>query len=130
MIYLCVLLFTVAAAILEPPMGQIEHIEEGNNITFRCVGEGYPSPLVEWRRVNGVLSGRASTNNMSLLTGIGNETRVTVDLIFTGLYRDDTAAYECSVSNLLNAVTRSVNLIVRCTYTLNCIIYQKLVCTH
>ena len=115
--FICMfLLFIVAAEILEPPMGQTWYIVEGNNITFRCVGEGFPPPLVVWRRVNGLLSDRTSTTNMTVSTGIGNETRVTVDLIFTGLHRDDTASYECSVSNLLNAVTRSVTLVVRCTY--------------
>ena len=46
----------------------------------------------------------------------GNVTRVTVELIITGSYRDDSGSYECSVSNLLNTVTSSVNLIVQCMY--------------
>ena len=44
----------------------------------------------------------------------GNVTRVTVDLIFTGAYREDTGVYECSAINLLNNATRSVSLIVQC----------------
>ena len=55
---------------------------------------------------------------MSMSTNKGNMTNVTVDLIFTGAYREDTGMYECSVSNLLNYVTRSTNLIIQCTYVL------------
>ena len=47
-------------------------------------------------------------------TNEGNVTRVTVELIITGSYRDDSASYKCSVSNLLNTVTNTVNLTVQC----------------
>ena len=87
---------------------------EENNITLRCVGAGYPPPLVQWSKVNGLLSDRTSTISMSMLTNEGNVTNVTVDLILTGTYRDDTGVYECSVSNLLNIVTRNISLIVQC----------------
>ena len=87
---------------------------EGSDIIFRCVGAGYPPPLVQWSKVNGSLSDRTSTTNMSMLTNEGNVTNVTVDLIFTGTYRDDTGVYECSVSNLLNDVARTTTLIIRC----------------
>ena len=87
---------------------------EENNITLRCVGAGYPPPLVQWSKVNGLLSDRTSTTSISMLTNEGNVTNVTVDLILPGIYRDDTGVYECSVSNLLNIVTRNINLIVQC----------------
>ena len=90
-------------------------IKEGNNVTFRCVGVGYPPPLVQWRKLNGSLSDRVSITNMSMSTNEGNVTNVTVDLIFTGAYREDTGVYECSVNNLLNHVTRNMSLIVQCT---------------
>ena len=51
---------------------------------------------------------------MSMSTTEGNVTRVTVDLIFTGAYREDTGVYECSVSNLLNHVARNMSLVVQC----------------
>ena len=109
-----VLLYVDAAEILEPLGGQIQLVVEGDNITFRCVGAGYPPPLVQWSKVNGSLSDRTSTTNMSMLTNEGNVTNVTVDLIFTGTYRDDTGVYECSVSNLLSIVTRNETLVVQC----------------
>ena len=106
---------TDAAEILEPFM-EIEDIEEGNNDTFRCVGVGSPPPLVQWKKLNGSLSDRVFITNMSMSTNERNVTNVTVDLIFTGAYREDTGVYECSVSNLLNSVTRNVSLTVQCTY--------------
>ena len=90
------------------------YIVEGDNVTLRCVGIGYPPPLVQWRKLNGSLSDRVSIANMSLLTNEGNLTNVTVDLIFTGTYREDTGVYECSVSNLLNIASRNHGLTVQC----------------
>ena len=87
---------------------------EGDNVTLRCVGVGYPPPLVDWRKLNGSLSDRVSIANMSMLTNEGNVTNITVDLIFTGTYREDTGVYECSVSNLLNTVMISIDLVVQC----------------
>ena len=51
---------------------------------------------------------------MSMSTNEGNVTRVTVDLTLSGAYREDTANYMCSASNLLNRVTRNVSIIVQC----------------
>ena len=107
---------TDAAEILEPPRGEMKKIMEGNNITFRCVGVGHPPPLVQWSKLNGSLSDRVSSTNMSMLTNEGNVTRVTVDLIFTGAYREDTGIYECTVSNLLNSATQNTTLIIQCKY--------------
>ena len=104
---------TDAAEILEPFVGT-GLIVEGNNITFRCVGAGYPPPLVQWSKVNGPLSDRTTTTNMSILTNEGNVTNVTVDLIITGAYREDTGVYECSANNILSTVARNISLVVQC----------------
>ena len=103
-----------AAEILEPSKERTDNITEGQNTSLKCIGVGYPPPLVQWRKLNGSLSDRISITNMSMSTSEGNVTNVTVDLIFTGAYREDTGVYECSVSNLLNYVTRSTNLIIQC----------------
>ena len=106
---------TGAAEILEPSQERTEYIKEGNNNTFRCVGAGYPPPLVQWRKFNGLLlSDRVSITNMSMSTNEGNITRVTVDLTISGAYRDDTGVYVCSVSNLLNSVEINVMLNIQC----------------
>ena len=104
-----------AAEILEP-LEEIESIREGENITLRCIGVGHPPPLVQWSKLNGLLSCRTSVTNMSMSTNRGNVTRVTVDLIFTGTYRGDTGVYECLVRNLLNDVTGNVSLTIQCMY--------------
>ena len=102
------------AEILEPLEERTEYIKEGNNITFRCVGAGYPPPLVQWRKLNGSLSDRVSITNMSMSTNEGNITRVTVDLTLSETYRDDTGVYVCSVSNLLNSVEINTMLTIQC----------------
>ena len=103
-----------AAEIFEPSDRAAFIVVEEHNITLECIGAGYPPPLVQWRKLNGSLSDRISITNMSMSTNDGNVTNVTVDLIFTGAYREDTGVYECSVSNLLNYVTRSISLTVQC----------------
>jgi len=115
---LCINNVTDATEILEPPGGGINYIKEGENITLRCIGVGYPPPLVEWRKLNGSLSDRMSTTNMSMSTNKGNVTRVTVDLMLTKVSREDTGVYECLVSNPLNIVTRNTTLIVQCMWVI------------
>ena len=61
---------------------------------------------------------------MSMSTNEGNVTNVTVDLIFTGAYRDDTGVYECSVSNLLNSVEISTTLTIQCKQDV-CTIHRR-----
>ena len=107
---------TDAAEMLQPPGGEIKYIMEGNNVTFRCVGVGHPPPLVQWSKLNGLLSDRVSSSNMTMSTNKGNVTRVTVDLIFTGTYREDTGVYKCTVSNILNSATQNITLIIQCKY--------------
>ena len=106
--------FTDAAEILEPTLQRKEYVDEGENIVFRCVGVGHPPPLVQWSKLNGSLSDRVSSSNMSMSTNEGNVTRVTVDLIFTGVYREDTGVYECTASNSLNVVARNNCLVIQC----------------
>ena len=106
--------FILDAAVILELSEKTALIEEENNITLRCVGAGYPPPLVQWSKVNGSLSDRTFTTSISMLTNEGNVTNVTVDLIFTGTYRNDSGVYECSISNILNAITRYTTLVVQC----------------
>ena len=105
--------FAGSAKILEPAVEGTKKIEEGENITLRCIGAGYPPPLVQWSKLNGSLSDRVSSTNMSMPTNEGNVTRVTVDLIFTGAYKEDAGVYECLVSSLLNNVTKTITLMIQ-----------------
>ena len=107
-------MITDAAKILEPLVDITKHIDKGENVTLRCIGVGHPPPLVQWRKLNGSLSDRVSSTNMSMSTNEGNIIRVTVDLLITKVSREDTGVYECEASNLLNTVTRNISLIVQC----------------
>ena len=107
-------LITDGAEILEPSEEIAEDIVEGRNTTLRCIGVGYPPPLVQWRKLNGSLSDRVSITNMSKSTNERNVTRVTVELILTRASREDTGVYECSVSNLLKSVATSTTLTIQC----------------
>ena len=107
-------MFIIDAAEILQPLRETKSIREGENITLTCIGVGHPPPLVQWSKLNGLLSGRTSVTNMSMSTNEGNVTRVTVDLIFTGAYREDTGVYQCLVRNLLNNVTGNFSLIVQC----------------
>ena len=89
-------------------------VEEGRNIVISCTGVGHPSPLVQWKKVNGSFSDRVSTTDILNSTNLRNVTRVTVDLIVTTAHREDTAVYECTVSSLQKNVTRNVSLTVQC----------------
>ena len=117
-------IITDAAEILEPLVGRIEHIVEGENISLRCIGAGYPPPIVQWSKINGSLSDRVSSTNMSMSTNEGNVTRVTVDLLITRISREDTGVYVCSASNLLNTITRNISLVVQCKY----VVYSLIQC--
>ena len=111
---------TDAAEILEPSEDMVlEYVRKGKNITLRCVGVGHPPPLVQWSKLNGSLSDRVSSSNMSMSTNEGNVTRVTVDLIFTRVYKEDTGVYECTVSNILNDISRNISLTVQCMLLLS-----------
>ena len=107
-----------AAEILDPLEEETERTEEGNNVTLTCTGVGHPPPLVQWRKLNGSLSDRVSITNMSMSTNEGNLTRVTVDLLLNRVHREDTGVYVCLAINILNTATRSINLIVQCTYSM------------
>ena len=57
-----------ASTILKPTEEETEYVMEGSYLTLKCVGAGYPPPLVQWSKVNELLSDRTSTTNMSMLT--------------------------------------------------------------
>ena len=109
-------IFTDAAEIFDVSVykGESNIIKEGENITLRCIGVGFPPPQIFWSKLNGSLSDRVSSTNMLMLTNEGNVTRVIVDLILRGASREDTGVYECSASNLLNDVTEDISLTVQC----------------
>ena len=90
-------------------------VREGNTITFTCEALGYPPPTITWSRANEILSDRLSvSDNVSVLTGNGNVTRVSVNMTITAAYREDTGDYICTANNNIGSEDRNFSLIVQC----------------
>ena len=89
---------------------------ERNTIPITCEALGYPPPTVVWNRINGILSDRVSvSDSVSVPTGYGNVTRVSVNLIITNASREDTGVYTCSANNSIGSDSSNVNITVQCT---------------
>ena len=90
-------------------------IGEGDTTTITCEALGYPPPTVVWSRTNGTLSDRVSvSDSVSVPTGYGNVTRVSVNLTITNALREDTEDYICSANNSIGDDERNVSITVQC----------------
>ena len=90
-------------------------IREGNTTTITCEAFGYPPPTVVWNRINGILSDRVSvSDSVSVRTGYGNVTRVSVNLTITNASREDTGVYTCSANNSIGSDSSNVSITVQC----------------
>jgi len=94
---------------------------ERNIITITCETFGYPPPTIVWSRSNGSLSDRVSvSDSVSVPTGHGNVTRVSVNLTITNVSREDTGVYTCSANNSIGSDSSNVRITVQCKFV--CII--------
>ena len=92
-------------------------VRERNTTTITCEALGYPPPTVVWSRTNGTLSDRVSvSDNVSVSTGYGNVTRVSVNLTITNASREDTGVYICSASNEIGSDDSNFSITVQCKY--------------
>ena len=90
-------------------------IRETNATMIMCEAIGYPPPTVIWTIVNRTLSDRVSvSDSVSVPTGYGNVTRVSVNLTITNAYREDTGNYICSVLNSIGRDSSNVSVTVQC----------------
>ena len=90
-------------------------IIEGHASTITCEAIGYPPPTIVWNRIDGNLSDRVSvSDSVSVPTGNGNVTRVSVNLTITNAYREDTGVYTCSANNIVGNDSKNVNITVQC----------------
>ena len=90
-------------------------VREGNTTTITCEAFGYPPPTVVWNRINGILSDRVSvSDSVSVPTGYGNVTRVSVNLTITNASREDTGVYTCSANNSIGSDSSNVTITVQC----------------
>ena len=92
-------------------------VREGDTTTITCEASGYPPPTIVWNRIDGNLSDRVSvSDSVSVPTGNGNVTRVSVNLTITNAYREDTGVYTCSANNSIGSDNRSINVTVQCKF--------------
>jgi len=92
-------------------------VREGNTATITCEVFGYPPPTIVWSRLDGSLSDRVFVNDsVSIPTGYGNVTRVSVSLIIITAFREDTGEYMCSASNEIGNDDSNVSIIVECKF--------------
>ena len=104
---------TVAPNITTPMEGQQFNIIEGSNESITCTAAGYPVPTVVWQNSDGSsLSNNrlVSGNPVNMVTGAGNVSSVSVELMVIGAMRVDTGMYRCSANNSV-ASDVAVNII-------------------
>jgi len=113
---------------------QMFNITEGSNGSIRCTATGYPPPTVVWRFKNG----SSLSSNSRLVSGdpvispygVGNVTRVSVELMVIGAMRIDTGTYRCFANNSFGDTTRIINITVQCKLKLMSIIIVKNLLAH
>ena len=54
------------------------------------------------------------SDSVSVPTGYGNVTRVSVNLTITNVSREDTGVYMCSANNSVGSDSKSINITVQC----------------
>ena len=92
-------------------------VRERNEAIITCEALGYPAPIVVWSGTNGTLSDRVSvSDSISVLTGYGNVTRVSVILTIINASREDTGLYMCSASNEIGSDDSNVSITVQCKF--------------
>ena len=90
-------------------------VRERNTTTVTCEAVGYPPSTIVLSRTNGTLSDRVSVSeSISVPTGYGNVTRVSVNLTITNASREDTGVYMCSANNSIGSDSKSINITVQC----------------
>ena len=109
-------------------MNDTTNVREGNTTTITCEAFGYPPPTVVWKRINGILSDRVSVSDIvSVPTGYGNVTRMSINLTVTNASREDTGVYTCSANNSIGSDSSNVSITVQCKLfvVMHIVVYQK-----
>ena len=57
------------------------------------------------------------SDSISVPTGYGNVTRVSINLTITNASREDTGVYMCSANNSVGSDNKSINITVQCEFT-------------
>ena len=99
--HVCILLILIGIAEIITMLNSLV-VRVGTTNTITCEASGYPPPTVAWSRTSGSLSARVSvSDSVSVPTGYGNITRVSVNLTITEILREDRGDYKCVSNNSL-----------------------------
>ena len=94
-------------------------VREGKSTTITCAAIGSPPVTVVWSKVDGSLSSRASvSDSVSVPTGYGNVTRVSVNLTITNASREDTGLHVCFANDSIGDDYRNITIVVQCKFTM------------
>ena len=102
-------------------------VDEGSTTTITCEAIGYPAPSITWSRTNG---DRVSvSDSVSVPTGYGNVTRVSVNLTITNIFREDRGDYMCFASNSIGDDSEifTIESKLLCVIRMYCMFMQILV---
>ena len=101
-------------------------ITAGNTGVFVCVAHGCPVPSLTWSRDGTPLGNSPRSTILEELVNENGVTFVQSILVICSLEEDDTAQYNCSVSNNISFASASFNLTVNCKYVLEntCILFD------
>ena len=115
--YVCCKFYVTGIATVSPISDEV--LIERNTTTITCEAFGYPPPTVQWDRIDGTLSDRVSvSDSVSVPTGYGNVTRVSVNLTITNASREDTGVYVCSTNNSVGNDIINTSITVQCKFVI------------
>jgi len=86
-------------------------VRESNTATITCEAIGYPPPTIVWSKSGEALSDRVSvSDSVSVPTGNGNITRVSVNLTIANIFREDRGDYICFANNSIGTDNTAVTV--------------------
>jgi len=124
LLHFVITFYVVPSTIITPMNSTVTIITEGDTTIITCEAVGYPPPTIVWSRTSGTLSDRVLvSNSVSVPTGSGNVTSVSVNLTLTNANRRDTGLYECSASNSVGSDNKNISITVQCKLQGICCLY-------
>ncbi|CAH2014068.1 unnamed protein product [Acanthoscelides obtectus] len=98
---------TVPPDILDYPTSADMVVDEGSNVSLKCIAKGSPEPSIIWKREDGELIRFSNGTEVSSATG--------PILNITNVKRDHMGPYLCIASNgVPPSVSKRIKLVVQC----------------
>ena len=113
------MLLTLICYFLDGPVfhsnltGQL-NILESSNASFRCDIEGFPQPVVLWRKDGTIIQPGSYATQTEITLASENMVVMRSYLNFTNAMDNDTARYTCEASNIAKTDRQSQILSVQC----------------